>query len=93
MKYVINCKTEAEAKKLLDFLHMKGFVWGGGNDLTYTLWSDYKSDTCYRLDYLEWNKRVTYGHKDTYVSRGYGVVQCSDFMNDYQKYTNGFFGE
>lgn len=94
MKYAINCKMEDEAEKLLSFLDSKGFEWRSGHNLkNFTNWKHRESDTCYRLDYYELNKIVMVTSTEKINKIDCEIISSNDFMNNYQKYTNGFFGE
>lgn len=95
MNFAINCKKENEAKILMNFLDSKGFKWQSGKKLTsYALWDECGKNTCYLLCYYSHDKVVTYTSIDNCLkNRCVEIISSEDFMNDYQKYTNGFFGE
>lgn len=94
MKYAINCKMEDEAEKLLSFLDSKGFEWKSGHNLNkFTNWEFEKENTCYTLDYQEWDKIVMVTSINELNRNELEIISTKDFINNYQKYTNGFFGE
>lgn len=56
-KIIIHCDTKEKAKKLLKYLHKKGFSWYSGTSLTKkTNWSEYENETCYSSEVLFCNK-------------------------------------
>lgn len=94
MKIAINCKTENEAEALLSFLYSKGFTWRSGDNLKHnSYWQCYKSNTCYHLSYYEFDKIVTFCSVEEHrINEWTDAIPVNDFMDNYQKYTKGFFG-
>lgn len=79
-RIVVNCKTEKEANKLLDYLHKKNIVWTDGKDLKDTNeFHDYLQNTCYRL--FSFNT-VAYSDCNYYKKEGYKIYQFSELEID-----------
>lgn len=69
---VIRCDTEKKAKKLLKYLHKKGFAWSGGTSLTkITKWSDYKNETCYTSE-------ITFYRKEYFLNNNFKILSFDD---------------
>ena len=66
---VIHCKTEVEAKQLLQLLHTRGKTWRSGiSYLETTNWEEYKENTYYNL------RAGEYDRKTNYSRRGFTII-------------------
>lgn len=72
----IHCDTEEKAKKLLKYLHKKGFTWYGGTSLTEKAnWLEYKNETCYTSE-------VMFCNREYFIEDNYNILS----FNDIEKY-------
>lgn len=72
----IHCDTEEKAKKLLKYLHKKGFAWTGGISLTKkTNWLEYENETCYTSE-------VMFCNREYFIEDNYNILS----FNDIEKY-------
>lgn len=63
-KFVVNCKTENEAKYFLRILKEHGMKWVNGSDLNeFTNWGPEKDRTCYRALF---DSSLVYGSEPFY---------------------------
>ena len=69
---VIHCDTKEKAKKLLKYLHKKGFTWYGGTSLTKkTNWLEYKNETCYTSE-------VMFDNKENFLKDNFDILSFDD---------------
>jgi len=60
---IVHCPTEADAHRLLNYLHQNGVRWSDGSTLPSQLsWSRYREETCYRCH----NNLLLIGRKGFY---------------------------
>lgn len=72
-KYVMHCKSEAEARTFCDFLHKAGRAWNNGETYAgFTEWSEFKEDTVYFFN------EGLYGSFEN-VGSEYKILEWSDF--------------
>ena len=72
----IHCDTEEKAKKLLKYLHKKGFTWYGGTSLTEKInWLEYKNETCYTSE-------VMFCNREYFIEDNFKILS----FNDIEKY-------
>ena len=92
---VVHCRTEEQAKELLDFMHGKGMKWTDGSSLKSTYYSRHTEETCY-----DFNKGYTVSYCDIscYSTDGYKIISYEEALkentmpfkvNDEITYTNG----
>lgn len=78
---IIHCKTEKEARILLDFLIKKGYEWCGGRT-TESLWYIYEDKTCYSVNHPTFNRNVDnhvgYASIDDYIRYGCEITEFSE---------------
>lgn len=73
---VIHCDTKEKAKKLLKYLHKKGFSWYSGTCLTKkTNWSKYENETCYTSE-------VMFCNREYFIEDNFKILS----FNDIEKY-------
>lgn len=65
-KTVVHCKTEEEAKQLLNWAHDQGLKWLNGAS-----YKEYTSDTCYDL------KTEQYSGKEYFIRKNYTIIPFS----------------
>lgn len=63
-EFVVNCRTEQEAREFLDVLEKRGITWAYEKSNTNTEWNNYKTDTCYNIE----DGRLFYGPKDYFIN-------------------------
>lgn len=74
--YVMHCKTEEEAKDFCRYLDGLGRKWSDGTKYTeLTFWCVYKDNTCYDFN------NGKYYLLSYCESKGYTILEWSDFMN------------
>lgn len=74
--FVMHCKTEEEAKDFCRYLDSLGRKWSDGTKYTeLTFWCVYKDNTCYDFN------NGKYYLLSSYESKGYIVLEWSDFMD------------
>lgn len=72
--YVMNCKTELEAKNFCAFMAANGKVWSNGeNYCSNNNWGTYKANTCYNFN------TNFYASIEFYIEEGYTILNYSDF--------------
>lgn len=76
-EFVVNCRTEDQARKFVDICYDNGIEWYFSNK-TDTNW-DYMEKTCYRGDINDLN----YGSKDFYKNEEYEIITFEEFMEEY----------
>lgn len=71
MDYVINCKTEEQAKALMAILAKQGISWNNGERPGHnSRWRFYKDCTCYEVD----DDGITYGSRKTFEKYGCDII-------------------
>ena len=79
-KYVMHCKTEAEAKEFCDYLHSIGRRWISGSSYNNTThWDDYREDTCYAFN------NGMYFRPQSAREENYTILEWSDFTTEFTK--------
>ena len=74
-EFVVNCKTEDQARKFVDICYDNGIEWPR-SDKTETHWNIYMEETCYRC----YMNDLNYGYKDFYKDNCYKVVAFDEFI-------------
>jgi len=76
-RLVVNCQTEEEAKKFLEYCDSKGLKWNGGDSLLRgTLYQGYGEETCY-------TSTVTCGNKEYFEREpDFEVVTYSEMFGE-----------
>jgi hypothetical protein len=73
---VVNCKTEDEAKELVEWGHACGY-----DIILYNLWREYGNHTCFRFCQLKNGKKIiNYCNTNFYLNNGYKVTEFSDLI-------------
>lgn len=74
-KYVMHCKTEAEAKSFCRYLDSVGKKWCDGESyLIETNWKIYKDQSCYKFNTGQ------YADKSYYLKLGYLTLEWSNYV-------------
>ena len=75
-KYVMHCKTEAEAIDFCKYLHEHGRKWVTGRSYLFgSCYDYYEQDTAYNFN------EGTYSPIDFFERNGYTILEWSDFMD------------
>lgn len=74
--YFVNCKTEDEAKKLLEACHDNGYIWANESSLKSpeTCWSVEEENTCYCLNFVTNKKNIAFCSKQHVYDNNLGQV-------------------
>ena len=82
--HAVNCKTEEEARELLEFLHGKGFEWSNGVSLKRTTyWIVFATETVYSIE----DKGFVVGSKDVRTRFGFSTVPFQEFKSKFMEET------
>ena len=80
--YVMNCKTEEEARQFCKLMHEDGRRWNSGESyIKENRWSDCKENICYSFN--EGKKKKKKWYKDT----NYTILEWSNFTYQYNSFT------
>lgn len=78
-KFVINCKTEEQAKRLCKWLHGRNLTWKSGHSLlSLTSWEYFHEDICYEYD----EESIICQSKDEYSRLGFKIINFDEFMKE-----------
>lgn len=81
-KTVVHCKTEEEAKQLLNWANDQGLKWlNGASYKEHTSYKAYTSDTCYDL------KTGQYSGKEYFIRKNYTIIPFSSIPEFQSKET------
>ena len=76
-RFVMHCKTEAEARDFCNYLHSMGRRWSNGRSYLEEIhYNSYGSNTCYNF------KIGQFCRIHWYTERNYNILEWSDFMNE-----------
>lgn len=73
---VIHCKTEEEAKKLIEESYKQGYEWNGNGSVDDTFWNYYEK-MCYRF---ENDIKITYERLEYFIDE-YGANRITEFTD------------
>lgn len=75
-KYVMHCKTEAEAREFCNYVERYGLYYNYNINSSF---GSHERSTCYNFNFN------TYGSKSYYVDKGYTILEWSDFTTEFTK--------
>ena len=81
----VNCKTEEEARKFIEWCYENGFEWDISKPGV-THFYYYEDKTCYTFNFCDC-EHLGYGTKSFHKREGYEVIKYKDFMKE-NKMTN-----
>lgn len=80
---VVNCRTQKEAEKFIDWCYSNGVEWLYEDDEN-TEFSVYKESTCYRIDD---DNYLVYGSEMYYETADYEIITFNEFMGGMNMFT------
>ena len=77
-KIAVNCETEEEARKFIEWCYENGFEWDI-SEPGVTHFYYYKDKTCYTFNFCDC-EHLGYSFKQFYEKKGYEIIKYKDFM-------------
>ena len=78
-KIAVHCKTEIEAKILMEIFNSHGITWHGGMPMVrHNVWNRHKEKTCYEIT----GGHASYTNLGYFTRNGWKIIKFKDLVKE-----------